>query len=111
MKSRCFLFFNIAVVFCGLEIGAQRSGASNYWQQHVDYKIEVDVNVEIAQYEGIQRVVYTNNSPDRLVRVFFHLYFNAFQPGSEMDVHSRNIADPDSRVMGRIEKWEKKEQG
>jgi hypothetical protein len=111
MKSRCFLFFNIAVVFCGLEIGAQRSGASNYWQQHIDYKIEVDVNVETAQYEGKQRVVYTNNSPDRLVRVFFHLYFNAFQPGSEMDVHSRNIADPDSRVMGRIEKLEKKDQG
>tara|TARA_B100001248_G_scaffold262623_1_gene260135 strand:- start:4223 stop:6055 length:1833 start_codon:yes stop_codon:yes gene_type:complete len=111
MKSRWFLFFNIAVVFCGLEIGAQRSGASNYWQQHVDYKIEVDVNVETAQYEGKQRVVYTNNSPDRLVRVFFHLYFNAFQPGSEMDVHSRNIADPDSRVMGRIEKLEKKDQG
>ena len=111
MKSRYFLFFNIAVVFCGLEIGAQRNGASNYWQQHVDYKIEVDVNVETAQYEGKQRVVYTNNSPDRLVRVFFHLYFNAFQPGSEMDVHSRNIADPDSRVMGRIEKLEKKDQG
>ena len=111
MKSRCFLFFNIAVVFCGLEIGAQRSGASNYWQQHVDYKIEVDVNVETAQYEGKQRVVYTNNSPDRLVRVFFHLYFNAFQPGSEMDVHSRNIADPDSRVMGRIEKLGEKDQG
>lgn len=111
MKSRCFLFFNIAVVFCGLEIGAQRSAASNYWQQHVDYKIEVDVNVKTAQYEGKQRVVYTNNSPDRLVRVFFHLYFNAFQPGSEMDVHSRNIADPDSRVMGRIEKLEKKDQG
>jgi hypothetical protein len=111
MKSRCFLFFNIAVVFCGLEIGAQRSGASNYWQQHVDYMIEADVNVETAQYEGKQRVVYTNNSPDRLVRVFFHLYFNAFQPGSEMDVHSRNIADPDSRVMGRIEKLEKKDQG
>ena len=111
MKSRWFLFFNIAVVFCGLEIGAQRIGASNYWQQHVDYKIEVDVNVETAQYEGKQRVVYTNNSPDRLVRVFFHLYFNAFQPGSEMDVHSRNIADPDSRVMGRIEKLEKKDQG
>ena len=111
MKSRCFLFFNIAVVFCGLEIGAQRSGASNYWQQHVDYMIEADVNVETAQYEGKQRVVYTNNSPDRLVRVFFHLYFNAFQPGSEMDVRSRNIADPDSRVMGRIEKLEKKDQG
>ena len=69
------------------------------------------MNIETSQYDGEQRVVYTNNSPDKLVRAFFHLYFNAFQPGSEMDIHSRSIADPDSRVMGRIEKLEKKDQG
>ena len=111
MKNRCLLLFNIAVVFCWVEVGAQRSGPSGYWQQHINYNIEVDMNVETSQYEGKQRVVYTNNSPDKLVRAFFHLYFNAFQPGSEMDVHSRSIADPDSRVMGRIEKLEKKDQG
>ena len=111
MKSRCLLLFNIAVVFCWVEVGAQRSGPSSYWQQHINYNIEVDMNVETSQYEGKQRVVYTNNSPDKLVRAFFQLYFNAFQPGSEMDVHSRSIADPDSRVMGRIEKLEKKDQG
>ena len=99
MKSRCFLLFNIAVVFCCLKVDGQRSGTAGYWQQHIDYNIEVDINADTAQYEGKQRVIYTNNSPEKLGRVFFHLYFNAFQPGSEMDVHSRNIADPDPRAV------------
>ena len=60
MKSRCLLLLNIAVVFCWVEVGAQRSGPSGYWQQHISYNIEVDMNVETSQYEGKQRVVYTN---------------------------------------------------
>src|SRR5690606_33634219 len=34
--------------------------------------------------------------------VFYHLYFNAFQPGSMMDVRSRSLPDPDKRVSDRI---------
>jgi len=37
--------------------------ASNYWQQHVDYTMDVDVDVTKFQYKGIQKLVYTNNSP------------------------------------------------
>ena len=37
---------------------------SSYWQQHVDYTMEVDMNVENFQYTGTQKLVYTNNSPD-----------------------------------------------
>ncbi|WP_397364129.1 M1 family metallopeptidase [Olleya sp. R77988] len=77
---------------------------STYWQQHVDYKMAIDMDVNTYQYKGQQTLVYTNNSPDVLDRVFYHLYFNAFQPGSEMDVRSRTIADPDRRVGDRISK-------
>lgn len=83
----------------------------NYWQQHVDYKMEVNMDVETFNYKGVQKLVYTNNSPDTLNMVFFHLYFNAFQPGSEMDVRSRTIADPDSRVMNKIQNLAKEDQG
>jgi hypothetical protein len=56
------------------------------------------MNVENYQYQGTQKLVYTNNSPDELTRVYYHLYFNAFQPGSEMDIHLQNIKDPDGRM-------------
>ncbi|PKQ45983.1 M1 family metallopeptidase [Confluentibacter flavum] len=82
-----------------------------YWQQHVDYKMDIDVDVNTYQYKGKQQLVYTNNSPDVLHRVFYHLYFNAFQPDSEMDVRSRTIPDPDRRVKDRISKLQPNEIG
>lgn len=75
-----------------------------YWQQHVDYTMDIDMDVKTYQYKGTQKLVYTNNSPDALNKVFYHLYFNAFQPNSQMDVRSRNIQDPDRRVGDRISK-------
>ena len=77
---------------------------TSYWQQKADYKIAIDLDVETHQYKGVQELTYTNNSPDTLYRVFYHLYFNAFQPGSEMDIRSRNIEDSDKRVGDRISK-------
>src|SRR3989337_3574860 len=74
----------------------------NRWQQKVKYVMNIDMNVETNQFAGKQKLEYWNNSPDTLTRVFYHLYFNAFQPGSMMDVRSRTIADPDRRVMDRI---------
>ena len=84
---------------------------TSYWQQHVSYKMEVDMNVATHGYNGTQELVYTNNSPDTLKQVFYHLYFNAFQPGSDMDVNSRSIADPDGRVKDRISKLSPQEVG
>ncbi len=71
----------------------------SYWQQHVAYKMEVDVNVEDYTYSGTQQLTYTNNSPEALKRVFYHMYFNAFQPGSEMDMRLQHIEDPDRRMF------------
>jgi hypothetical protein len=82
-----------------------------YWQQHVDYTMDIDVDVKQHQYKGKQTLVYTNNSPDDLKKVFYHLYFNAFQPGSQMDVRSLNIKDPDRRVSDRISKLKPSEIG
>ena len=79
--------------------GLVAQNKTDYWQQHVDYTMEVDMDVKNFQYTGTQTLVYTNNSPDELKRVFFHLYFNAFQPGSEMDIRLQTIADPDGRMI------------
>ena len=82
-----------------------------YWQQHVDYQMEIDFDVKNHQFDGKQTIRYTNNSPDELNQVFYHLYFNAFQPGSMMDVRSRTIKDPDARVGSRIAALKESETG
>lgn len=82
-----------------------------YWQHHVDYQIELDMNVEDYTFRGKQKLTFTNNSPDTLHQVFYHLYFNAFQPGSMMDVRSRTIEDADPRVADRIANLEPHEIG
>ena len=51
-----------------------------YWQQHADYTMDIDMDVEKYQFKGKQKLIYTNNSPDELKEVFYHLQFNAFQP-------------------------------
>lgn len=72
------------------------------WQQHIDLEMSVSLNVKNHNFNGTQVLTYTNNSPHDLSELYFHLYFNAFRPGSEMDVRSRTIEDPDSRVTDRI---------
>src|SRR5690606_28750227 len=91
-KIQLFLFS----VLAGLSVQAQQQG---YLQQHVAYTMELDMDVKSFRYDSNQKLVYTNNSPDTLHRVFYHLYFNAFQPGSEMDLRLQNIKDPDKRMV------------
>ncbi|OXA75857.1 peptidase M1 [Flavobacterium branchiophilum] len=75
---------------------------NGYWQQHVDYKIKVVMDSKKYQYKGNQILEYTNNSPDTLKKVYFHLFNNAFQPGSEMDARLQTIKDPDARMVNKI---------
>ena len=88
MKS--LLFTLLSLFICTLS-------SAQYWQQHVDYTMEVSLETESARYEGIQKLVYTNNSPETLHKVFYHLYFNAFQPDSEMAIRLKNAGDKNRR--------------
>ncbi|MDX9750421.1 MAG: M1 family metallopeptidase [Flavobacteriales bacterium] len=81
------------------------------WQQQVAYSMAVDLDVRTHRFTGETTLGYTNNSPDTLREVFFHMYLNAFRPGSEMDVRSRTIADPDRRVGDRIAELAPEEMG
>jgi hypothetical protein len=88
------------------------SSAQDYrWQQRAEYTMDVRLDVITHKINGTQRLVYYNNSPDTLTKVYYHLYFNAFQPGSMMDVRSRTIQDPDPRVTDRISKLNENEIG
>ena len=101
MKLFFYLFFSLPYVLL----------SQSNWQQNADYEMNVDIDVESYRFNGSQEILYTNNSPDTISKVYYHLYFNAFKPGSQMDVRSLNISDPDSRVKDRISKLEKNEEG
>jgi hypothetical protein len=81
------------------------------WQQHVSYKMVIDVDAESRSYVGTQELVYTNNSPDTISRVFYHLYFNAFKPGSEMQVRASEINDDDRSISKKILSLDSKDYG
>ena len=89
----------------------QLSFSQDYWQQHVDYEMNINVDVSDFTYDGDQSIVYTNNSNDTINKVYYHLFFNAFKPNSQMDVRSRTIRDPDRRVGSRIVALEEKDYG
>ncbi|MFN3752746.1 M1 family metallopeptidase [Flavobacterium sp.] len=98
--------FTIAVLLFTSTILAQ---TDSYWQQKVDYKMEVSMDVKTYQYKGKQELLYTNNSKDTLKRVYYHLFNNAFQPGSEMDARLQSIPDPDRRMVHKVKTPEGKE--
>jgi hypothetical protein len=92
----------LLLAFIALHSGSLFAQSTTYWQQHVDYKMEVAMDVKNYQYKGNQELVYTNNSPDTLRKVYYHLFNNAFQPGSEMDARIQSIKDPDSRMVNKV---------
>ena len=83
--------------------------AKAYWQQHVSYDIHATLIDSIHTLDGTLSVVYTNNSPDTLREVFFHLYANAFQPGSMMDERALEIHS--APIFDRIHKLPESEWG
>jgi hypothetical protein len=99
-------FFIPIILLVGAEATAQSKG---YWQQRADYKMEVTMDVKSYQYSGKQELLYTNNSNDTLKRVYYHLYNNAFQPGSEMDARLQSIPDPDGRMVTKVKNAEGKD--
>ncbi len=98
------LFF---LVGFSLSLPAQES----YWQQRISCEMEVDFDHIHHQYSGTQRLIYLNNSPDTLTQLFYHLYPNAFQKGSEMDAWRLRLPDPDPRITSGLTEIKPEEEG
>ena len=108
----------LACLFGSFIASLPASAQPDRWQQRIKYVINVNMDVNTNRFSGTEKLEYTNNSPDTLTRVFFHLYWNAFQPNSSMDVRSRELGktrineargandglDWDARVKDRISK-------
>ena len=100
------LFF----IYCSL-LSITTHVNSQYWQQSVDYTMSVSLDEKTSNYSGKQKLIYKNNSPETLHKVFYHLYFNAFQPGSEMAVQLKNSPDKNTRFDVNLDSITKDQQG
>ncbi|MDQ3681574.1 MAG: M1 family metallopeptidase, partial [Bacteroidota bacterium] len=52
---------------------------SQYWQQQVNYIIDVSLNDKEKTLDGFEKLTYFNNSPDTLHYIWFHLWPNAYK--------------------------------
>src|SRR5437588_11275950 len=55
------------------------SAFSQYWQQQVNYIIDVRLNDKEKTLDGFEKLTYINNSPDTLDYIWFHLWPNAYK--------------------------------
>ena len=115
MRKHLLKLLFLSSAICHL---SSASAQPDRWQQRIKYNINVNMDVVTNRFSGTEKLEYTNNSPDTLSKVYFHLYWNAFQPGSSMDVRSQELgktklAEPsrrgdgldwDARVKDRISK-------
>ncbi len=76
-----------------------------YWQQKTAYKIEASLDTETDILSGHEQLIYYNNSPHQINELYFHLYQNAFQPGSYFDRKQKAEGNPVS--FGRYESMKK----
>lgn len=108
----------------GLLMSGQLFAQPERWQQQINYKIDAALDVQKNTVKGTEEIVYTNNSTDTLHKVYFHMYWNAFQPNSNMDARSRELGkttftnrrgeevkDWDMRVRDRIQNLKPEEYG
>ena len=56
----------------------QLSFAQNYWQQHVEYEMDINMDVSDFTFDGEQKLVYTNNSPDTITRFIIICFSTLF---------------------------------
>jgi len=72
-----YILLIIGITLVSLASIAQSS--NTYWQQQVNYNIAVALNDNDNTIDAIEKMVYTNNSPDTLTFIWFHIWQNAYK--------------------------------
>ncbi|MCB9354932.1 MAG: M1 family metallopeptidase [Lewinellaceae bacterium] len=86
--------YSIALLCSVILTNAIAQAPTGYWQQRVEYQIDIRLDDQAQAIQGREKLKYYNHSPDTLRRVFFHLYWNAFQPSSSYARWAKARKDP-----------------
>jgi hypothetical protein len=70
-KVIIFFFFCLSILLAEAQ--------NTYWQQTADFNISVTLNDKEHSLTGFEKITYTNNSPDTLHFIWFHLWPNAYK--------------------------------
>ncbi|MDZ4793642.1 MAG: M1 family metallopeptidase [Bacteroidota bacterium] len=73
MTKYFLLFLSLSSNYCFCQVNLR------YWQQQVNYTIDVSLNDKEHTLDGYERIEYINNSPDTLKFIWFHLWPNAYK--------------------------------
>ena len=68
-------FFFLFIFVYSIPASAQK----NYFQQKLDYEIDVALDDQTKTLAGFETIKYTNNSPDALDFIWFHIWPNAYK--------------------------------
>ena len=67
------------ILFIIITLALCREATSQYWQQEVNYRIDVTLDDKLHSITGFEKIEYINNSPDTLKFIWFHLWPNAYK--------------------------------
>src|SRR5260221_12020861 len=85
----------IMVLFMFLSISSNVKGQNKQNMQRLDYTMDIHFDAAKNYFSGYQKLIYQNDSSDTLENIFYHLFYNAFQPGSQMENRAHYIRDQD----------------
>jgi hypothetical protein len=74
MRNLLFTFALIAA-----QISWAQKAQKDYFQQHVDYNIDVRLDDQNHFISGYESLIYTNNSKESLGKIYMHLWPNAYK--------------------------------
>lgn len=69
-----YILILTSLVLCSLSVFSQ-----DYWQQEVNYKIEVELDDKNHILRGFETFEYNNNSPNELDFIYVHVWPNAYK--------------------------------
>lgn len=68
-------FVTTLAIVLSLSLSAQKT----YWQQQVNYKIDVALDIKDKSIKASEQLEYINHSPDTLTYIWFHIWPNAYK--------------------------------
>ncbi len=85
----------LLLIMTMLLVEMKATAQATYWQQQIDYTIDVTLNDTLHQLSGNVKITYHNNSPNTLTELYLHLYPNAYQnlntPFAKQQIENKNL--------------------